>query len=437
MSTHSIKSPVIPSKRLHQPFLLLLTYFLVVVSISVTHINLDAAPQQIKPNGQAPAKSNQQQNQAAKLAYLRAVTAPSPYVVLGYNDLGMHCMNQNFSEICILPPYNTLRAQVIYRGGEEPKIVKSGVSVRYSIPGNTISSNKTNFWQYAKKLFGVNLQPNIGLTGNGLSGYMKPTLNDNDWGATGIPITPITDSNQLNPYQLSKIDVIANGKVSGSTVAVVPVSWEINCNLCHTTPGISVETDILRKHDRLHNTKLEQAKPVLCASCHADAALGTAGKPGVKTMSHAMHASHAERMAPVASLGNTCYSCHPGFQTNCQRDIHFSKGIFCKDCHGDMKDVGNTNRRPWIDEPRCQTCHQKNKPDYQFEEPGKLYKDSHGHMGVHCSACHGSPHAIAPAVTPADNAQAILQQGYAGTINSCKVCHRKVPNERFPHRRDD
>ena len=33
---------------------------------------------------------------------------PAPYVVLGYNELGMHCMNEDFSEICILPPFNTL-----------------------------------------------------------------------------------------------------------------------------------------------------------------------------------------------------------------------------------------------------------------------------------------------------------------------------------------
>jgi len=36
-------------------------------------------------------------------------------VVLGYNELGMHCMNEDFSEICILPPFNTLRAVVINR----------------------------------------------------------------------------------------------------------------------------------------------------------------------------------------------------------------------------------------------------------------------------------------------------------------------------------
>lgn len=263
----------------HHPILVLLTYFIVLVGVPFAQLHSNAAPQVGKPQV-PPANQANQQRQKQELWQLRnnaVAPARSPYVVLGYNDLGMHCMNQNFSELCILPPFNTLRAQVIYRGGEEPKIVKSGVSVRYSIPGNTISSNKTNFWQYSKKLFGVNLQPNIGLTGNGLAGFMKPT-GDNDWSATGIPMTPLTDKMQLNPYQLSQIEIIAGGKTQGTTVAVVPVSWEINCNLCHNTPGITVETDILRKHDKIHGTKLELAKPVLCASCHADAALGTPGE---------------------------------------------------------------------------------------------------------------------------------------------------------------
>lgn len=365
-----------------------------------------------------------------------APVVSNPFVVLGYNELGMHCMNQDFSEMCILPPYNTLKAQVIDRRGEEPRIVTSGVSVYYSIPGNTVSTTKTNFWNHTKSLFGVSLQPNIGLTGNGLSGTMKPT-GRNDWAATGIPITPIMDNGKLNPYPLSRINVALNNKTVTSTSAVVPVSWEISCNLCHNTKGISVATDILRKHDKLHKTKLEFAKPVLCAGCHADAALGTVGVKGVKSMSLAMHGSHASRMSAVSSLGNTCYACHPGFKTNCQRDVHSSKGITCTQCHGTMTTVANPFRRPWVDEPTCGSCHQKRKPNFQFEEPGKLFKDSRGHGGVHCSACHGPQHATGPAVTAADNVQAIQHQGHAGTISKCTVCHQKQPDEPFFHKIDD
>jgi hypothetical protein len=185
-----------------------------------------------------------------------ATTAPT-HVVLGFNELGMHCMNRDFSELCILPPFNTLRAQVIKRGAE-PEIINSDVTVSYSIPGNTISSTKTDFWTQAPKLFGKTLAKDVGLTGNKLSGTMKRT-ELGYFEATGIPITPLTDKLVNDPFQLSSI-VVKNksGKQLAATKAVVPVSWEISCHLCHNTPGISVATDILRAHDRRHGTTLEQ-----------------------------------------------------------------------------------------------------------------------------------------------------------------------------------
>jgi hypothetical protein len=351
--------------------------------------------------------------------------------VLGFNDLGMHCMNEDFSEICILPPYNTLRVQVVDRTREEPRIINSGVTVRYSIPGNTHSADKTNFWLFAEKLFGLKLQPNIGLTGNGLSGTMTATAN-RDWTVTGVPVTQTSDNGRNDPYQLAQVSVIRNGQTVGQTRFVVPVSWEISCNLCHN--GDSVADDILRSHDRRHNTNLVNAKPVLCASCHADPALGAPGKPGLPTMSGAMHTAHATRLQGL-NLENSCYACHPGFRSQCQRDIHASKGISCTSCHGDMLAVGSPQRKPWVDEPRCDNCHSKR--GFEFEQPGKLYRDSLGHMGIGCGACHGSPHAITPTLTQGDNLQALAWQGHTGKINTCTVCHSKTPNESFPHRRSD
>ncbi|MCA9129472.1 MAG: hypothetical protein KDB22_20440 [Planctomycetales bacterium] len=373
-------------------------------------------------------------------------SANGSYVVLGYNDLGMHCMNQDFSRLCILPPFNNLHAQVIRRG-KEPDIVTNGVDVTYAIPSNTHSADKTNFWLYAQQLFGVALQPNVGLTGNGLSGVMQPTGN-NDWSATGIPVTPIDDRGSLNPYPLSEIKVQSRGTTLATTHAVVPVSWEISCNLCHPnvpagTPvtAAEVEFDILRDHDRMHNTTLElsaaNGQSVLCASCHADPALGTPGVQGVSSLSHAMHGAHADRVAPLRAMGkNSCYACHPGFQTNCQRDIHFTKGIFCSDCHGNERAVANPARTPWVSQPTCGSCHSQRRPEFEFEERGKLFKDSRGHGNVHCSACHSSPHAIGPAVTDADNVQAIEHQGFAGTISQCTVCHTSTPHDPFKHKRD-
>lgn len=43
-------------------------------------------------------------------------------MVFGYNELGMHCMNEDFPELAILPPFNTLRAALVRRGFE-PDII--------------------------------------------------------------------------------------------------------------------------------------------------------------------------------------------------------------------------------------------------------------------------------------------------------------------------
>lgn len=358
-------------------------------------------------------------------------------VVLGYNDLGMHCMNQDFSEFMILPPYNVMHAQVIRRG-DDPQIVTSGVEVTYALLNNTHSADKTNFWTYAKALFNVDLPNDVGLAGKGLSGTMQADSARNDWVAAGIPVTPIDDAGKLDAYPLAQIQVSQNGLVVASTEAVVPVSWEISCDLCHTTPGISVGTDILRKHDQLHpqvNPPLEQRKPVACGSCHAQPPLKGLlnGDAALPTLSRAMHYSHASRMGEVVGKtgGTVCYACHPGIVTKCQRDVHFSRGVTCETCHISMAAVANPNRKPWVDEPRCSTCHKRS--GFEFEQAGTLYRDSKGHHGVHCEACHGSPHAITPTVVDADNLQAIQLQGHAGKIDTCSLCHTGFPHDRFDH----
>ncbi|NJL70976.1 MAG: hypothetical protein HC888_04840, partial [Candidatus Competibacteraceae bacterium] len=342
------------------------------------------------------------------------------YIVFGYNDLGMHCMNQDFSEMMILPPYNTLHAQVIKRGGEEPDVVSSGVTIEYNILNNTTSSNKTNFWDFAFDLFGVNLAPDVGLTGNGLAGVMVPT-GHNDWNATGIPVTPLDDDLVLDPYPLAQISVMKNSQEVARTYATVPVSWEISCNLCHESPGISVATDILRKHDLMHGTTLESQKPVVCGSCHAQAPLGTTGSP---SLSAALHGSHAGRMAPLA-LENDCYACHPGFETNCQRDIHFTKGIFCVDCHGGMATVGNPARRPGRMNPAAANV--TSGKSFILSRRARCTAMPRDTARFIARPATAAPTRLTPAVTWEDNYQALLLQGTTGVISKCTVCHTSTP----------
>ena len=350
------------------------------------------------------------------------------YVVFGYNDAGMNVMDADFSAMMISPPGNNLHAQLIRQGGQ-PAIISGnggGAAIVYSIPNNTTSVTKTNFWTYVMDLLGVSPAPDVGLTGNGLSGNMTPT-GKGDWAATGIPVTPLNDSLTPDYYQLADVTALMNGVTVASTKAVVSVSTEMNCGLCHGGGSISATTGILMDHDDMIGTNLESQKPALCANCHAQKPMGTTGSP---SLSQAMHSSHEARVAELG-LPNPCFACHPGNDAKYSRDVHFNAGMTCSNCHGSMADVGSAKRKPWVDEPRCGKCH--SRPGFQFEQPGKLYRESRGHNGVLCLSCHGSPHAIAPSTVANDNWQANNLMGHAGTIDQCAVCHLGTPDDGFNH----
>lgn len=173
----------------------------------------------------------------------------------------------------MLPPYNTLRAEVIRRG-RSPEIIEGDISVTYMFGENTRSADKVNFWEYAPALVGVTVPPNTGLTGSRTRGTMARTTNK-DWAVTGIPITPIRDDGREDAYPLATITAQQGATVPARTQAVVPVSWEISCNLCHGGPAESFGDSVLRLHDRLHQTTLAAQRPVNCSTCHADPVLGS------------------------------------------------------------------------------------------------------------------------------------------------------------------
>jgi len=265
----------------------------------------------------------------------------------------------------------------------------------------------------------------------------------------------------------------------------------------------AAKTNILRLHDANHAALtgvLDGGDPELCAACHSSAALssvgGPAGDPTLPSMSQAMHAYHGLLQvdssgallrdgtgAPVlrdpsdtgaiplipsgpgVPMEENCFLCHPGKITQCFRGAMFAAGSQCGDCHGSMLSVGGTfplldgdgsavgPRRPWLDEPRCESCHTGDAVDrlpgrfvreVAFDpgdpaatptlatnprfagEPDTLYRESRGHGGLACEACHGSPHAIWPNPNPDanDNVPAVQLQGHAGALSECSVCHQ-------------
>ncbi|MBU0755126.1 MAG: hypothetical protein KJ645_08285 [Planctomycetes bacterium] len=315
--------------------------------------------------------------------------AGDEYVVLAANDLGMHCMDLEFSVFSILPPFNVVHAQVVKRSTTAlPTLMNAKlITVQYDAardPGGSINSTsigKTDFWDHAQDLFGMSLAPGQGL----LSAYMpadapapgpQPMSYNaaHAWfSAVGIPLTPEDDDGFTNPYPLFRIDALS--KTTGATLAsvdaVVPVAQEMDCRNCHATGSIAAsesgvtwsnhkdieiqtKRNILILHDLDEGTSLLASQPVLCFKCHYSAALDLSGggpvgdQIGKPVLSAAMHAFHGGLTGPGSvplfpsggTAEQTCYQCHPGLITQCLRDPMKAAGISCHECHGDMSAVG-------------------------------------------------------------------------------------------------
>jgi hypothetical protein len=452
--------------------------------------------------------------------------APGTATVLAFNDLGMHCIDREFSIFSILPPFNVVNAQVLARDSRGNPLVMDDteVELRYDSVAdpsgsiNTYSSGKTDFWDYAAELFGVDLQLGEGLTGlympadNPVNpGSQTMEYNDShEWfRAEGIPITPSDDTFKTNPFSLMR--VAAYDKTSGNRIGyldiVVPVASETDCQNCHVTgrtaasdsaitwsneadPELQSKRNILILHDEMEGTHLSSSTPVLCSQCHYSPPLDLSGagptgaQQHLPTFSSVMHAFHGGLVDnlnnPVfptdGSIEDTCYQCHPGQITQCLRGAMKTGGIDCNNCHGGMLAVGGEYplladgsldgandggaRRPWMDLPRCQSCHTGDAVSHvtgaglvfdssgirlvqtyktgdssasprlavnkRFaEQDDTLFRNSKGHGGLACEACHGNTHAIWPNADAAanDNLAALRLQGYAGTIIECNACH--------------
>ncbi len=359
--------------------------------------------------------------------------ASMTYVVLAWNDLGMHCLNPTYDKAVILPPYNTVWAQVVKRG-DPPQIVTTGITVQYAIRSNTYSYGKRSygqFWDNCLALFGITLAHDTGLNledpniHNGLSGTML--LKGDHFQVNGMPVVPVDDASNWNPFQVAEVTVKDSGGATiASTRATVPTSDEINCAKCH---GADALLDVLNKHDTNEGTSLAADRPILCAQCHGSPALGQhlPGSSG-KYLSEAIHGFHASRNA-------ACYDCHPGATTKCSRStahMGTTGDGNCMACHGDMTQVASSvasgARVPWVGEPKCVTCH-AGIPE--VDTAAVLYRNAQGHGGLSCPACHQSPHAMVPSREASDNDQATQYQTGVYTIGSCHVCHDNSKGEGF------
>lgn len=344
--------------------------------------------------------------------------APAPRI-LAWNDLGMHCMDPGYGVFALLPPYNTVNAQVLLNG----KLVQTGagLTVTYeAVPDlhgslNTTSAGKTDFWAHVQDLFGVALPVDTGL-----AGYSMPGLDNTpqsvgfdgawDWfHAEGIPLAPTDDAQTGNTYPMMRLKVRnASGQELASIDPVLPVSSEMDCSKCHASASSpyakpasgwvfdpdeddDYRLNVIRLHDEkqandplyasslsavgynpagLMATVQGDGVAVLCAACHASNALPGTGVSGVSPLTQALHGLHASVFdATGLSLDDVknraaCYTCHPGSTTQCLRGAmgkavaaDGSLAMQCQSCHGSMTQVASPTRVGWLDQPSCQECH--------------------------------------------------------------------------------
>jgi mono/diheme cytochrome c family protein len=417
------------------------------------------------------------------------------YLLLVWNDLGMHCISDNEKYFSFLPPANTFNAQ-LFRRGEKPEIVNKGVIVTYAIEeGNKNPEKRSMFWEYSKQIFGAKVPVGLGLKGKALHDTMDH--HGNLFVAELFPVVPYREDGSYNPYPLFTIRAVdeSSGEILAVTRAVAPASTEMGCRNCHgggwawnNVSGVDDETavNILYAHDKYSNTTLladaQSGNPKLCQSCHADPAVGAPGIPGVLNFSTSIHGFHANYLRGMDH--EACNMCHPSRiegNTNCFRGRHVNNKVNCTECHGNLEDhalgllAGQTGipsasrlganlepirindkslitgRMPWLNEPDCKSCHTQ----FNIREDGftgtafnkwapafsELYRNRTDNHGVMCAACHGSPHAIYGAVNKygkqRDNIQPIQYQNAAGTIgthDNCQVCHTKKMNSSGHHR---
>ncbi|WP_242344584.1 hypothetical protein [Anaeromyxobacter terrae] len=246
------------------------------------------------------------------------------FKILASNDLGMHCACPSFSTFMLLPPYNTLRAQVFQTGSLDPVLLgaSSQYKVTYDVVENSDAGLKAdpyfaNWIQNAPKLFPgfapVRADGRIqGLTGATLSGDMelKTTAATTYFEKAGIPAYPVVTGTSTDimtdplggpkrtPYLTGRIKVVetATGNVMASDDVTVPVAFGGCCN-CHvklageygkpTTPAGSFETmGMLHARDAgIDFSKLDPdgdgvGGPIRCSVCHWDPAMGESQAPG-------------------------------------------------------------------------------------------------------------------------------------------------------------
>jgi hypothetical protein len=190
-------------------------------------------------------------------------------VAIGYNDLGMHCACPRADILLLLPPWNTLRLQLIKRGNPPVPMNSDNLfTVEYSVRENNYGGGRqwdlSTDQQYLDWLdsaedhfpgSGISRSNPTGLAGFGLSGHMEPATltsapgNAKYWVAEGVPAYPPLDQQGdfIGPFGTKRKaylhwDVTVKENSTGNTLtttsATLPVAFGGCCN-CHQDVAVN------------------------------------------------------------------------------------------------------------------------------------------------------------------------------------------------------
>ena len=383
----------------------------------------------------------------------------APYVLTAVADKGINMLFDTKGQWSLNIGTQGLTAHLIRRG-PSPQLVTDGVTMVYAIEGQAGGSLTAS-----GKVFRADAVP--------VSPYPQDQGKQREFKQVGAQAA-VQAPAEFNPYPVAVVQAFdASGKLLAETKAVLPVSTELGCKNCHggqwthQVAGIAPSTaqDVLKAHDRMSLTALAgQAGKVDCRSCHDDAATG--GNRSLN-LSAAVHGLHAVYLAGRGA--DACDMCHPTSPkgaTRALRDPHAASGLDCTNCHGPLedhalslltreeqqgvkaagpllalikqRDAAPVPRAPWVNEPKCVTCHVNYKSPENDRAYGswtsganELFKAKRDDMdSLTCASCHGAAHAVYPANNPygkdRDNMQPLQYQRTAKALGggkNCKACH--------------
>jgi len=435
--------------------------------------------------------------------------APGPWKVFASNDLGMHCSDQDFQILSILPPFNVVHAQVLLPGTSSTKprlLTGAEADVTYvatSSPNdpaaassiNTTSQNspavtKSNFWDVVALPDGSTGQ--LGILGyrslypgtdkvnacnpaNGpcpsvlelfaplpgdfglpvpdpaalpalapaqatMSAVVStsPPLSSpyaanlpqkfkrfdvnlpffaafpfgtvvagaNWFSADGIPILPVDDAGNRNPYPLMRIQATAKGadpkvaaNLRGRVDIVVPVSSEADCRNCHADPN---DTGNGRASSFASVTTYASGRPwpvARASEAPGPEKLNNASKINILRLHDAKFGAKYTSSATGAAT-----PCSNGTEASC---LDTRRAIQCSQCHYspalDLAQAGPVDEKTQGANGRQQTRHVS------------MSRAMHYNHGQHTDLFPAMPAPLSAARTPAKQAE-VLQQ-------TCYQCH--------------